>query len=938
MGSSPFRTVPLSQLMLPMHPIIRSVLLGLALATMTSAQPAVLVEAEGFSNHGGWVIDQQSMDQMGSPYLLAHGLGEPVADATTLVRFERPGRYRLWVRTRDWTAPWKTPETHPDMRAEGSPGVFRVVVDGRELSTVFGKEGRAWHWQDGGVVDIPRQQVSVALRDLTGFAGRCDALLFVPADSAATPPDDGVALSTLRRQWSGQPEQPMDAGEYDLVVVGGGMAGCTTAVSAARLGSKVALIHDRPVLGGNNSSEVRVGLSGLIHQKPFSRLGNLVEEIGPTGHWSIHQAKEAPALPRSKEVMSTVEAHPEKKIHNAGPTENYEDERKLAVVRAEKNLTLHLLSRVNRVEMDGTRITAVVAQDLRTGELRRFRAKLFADCTGDGVLGALAGADFAYGREAQHEFGETAAPKERDELVMGTSVQWYADRGSSTTAFPDCPWALKFDAEHAIKTTRGDWDWETGFNRNHVTEIEEIRDYGLRVVFGNWSTLKNHPKFKDEFAQQKLKWVAYIGGKRESRRLLGDVILRQQDIVEAKPFPDASVTTTWTIDLHYPTKALCACDAFQSEARHIKITPYPIPYRCLYSRNIANLFMAGRNISVTHVALGTVRVQRTTGMMGEVLGMAASLCREFSTTPRGVYENHLPKLIALMEQGVGRNDLAVARGSYRAGSPAVAPEAGGGARAAAKAQPEIFLVLGQSNGWRLGRLESGSQRTDHRVYYFGMECETRPESARLQILDQLNPAAYGFGLTDSLIRQAGRDVVIIQYAVCGSSLQGAADWYPGDAPTEGRAHQNGLYGSFARYVSDARRQVEALGFEWKISGVFWHQGESDAGIAPAVHQRNLQNLFGRLRQDLGAGTPIVTAHIREVGDGARGVNRALDGIGASDPRVAVVASGDLPFDQKPTAAGALNPHFSAAGGRTLGERMAVALLRLKSTNASRSLP
>jgi hypothetical protein len=152
--------------------------------------------------------------------------------------------------------------------------------------------------------------------------------------------------------------------------------------------------------------------------------------------------------------------------------------------------------------------------------------------------------------------------------------------------------------------------------------------------------------------------VAYIGGKRESRRLLGDVILRQQDIVEARAFPDASVTTTWTIDLHYPKEHICACEAFRSEARHIKINPYPIPYRCLYSRNVANLLMAGRNISVTHVALGTVRVMRTGGMMGEVVGMAASLCQKHGTLPRGVYENHLPELQALMHRGVGRLALA----------------------------------------------------------------------------------------------------------------------------------------------------------------------------------------------------------------------------------------------------------------------------------------
>jgi len=907
--------------------IITALVFNFSLVAALCAQPAVLVEAESFSNHGGWVIDQQSMDQMGSPYLLAHGLGEPVADATTVVKFERRGSYRLWVRTRDWVAPWKTPETHPDMRAEGSPGIFRVVLDGKELAPIFGQEGRAWHWQDGGVVEITKQQVSLALRDLTGFAGRCDSLLFLPADSPAPPPNDVTVLSTFRRQLSGHPEHPLDAGEYDLVVVGGGIAGCTTAVSAARLGSKVALIHDRPVLGGNNSSEVRVGLSGLIHQKPFQRLGNLVEELGPTGYWSIHQAKEAPALPRSREVMTTVEAHPEKKIHNAGPTENYEDERKLAVVQAEKNLTLHLVTRANRVEMDGSRITAVIAQDLRTGEVRRFRAKLFADCTGDGVIGALAGADFAYGREAQHEFGEQAAPKEKDELVMGTSVQWYADQGPSPSSFPDCPWALKFDAEHAIKTTRGDWDWETGFNRNHVTEMEEIRDYGLRVVFGNWATLKNHPKFKEEFGRQKLKWVAYIGGTRESRRLLGDVILRQQDIVESKPFPDASVTTTWTIDLHYPTKALCACDAFQSEARHIKITPYPIPYRCLYSRNISNLMMAGRNISVTHVALGTVRVQRTTGMMGEVLGMAASLCKEFSTTPRGVYENHLPKLISLMQQGVGLNDLSAASGSYRVAPSVARTESGNRTQAAAKKQPEIYLVLGESNGWRLGRLEAGAQPANQRVYYFGMECETTPESARLQVLDRLDPAAGGFGLADSLAKKGGRDLVMVQYAVCGASQLGASEWYPNGTSSTARSHQDGLYGSFARYVSDVRRQVEALGFEWKVSGIFWVQDESAPDKKQAVNPGDINKLFSRLRQDFGADVPIISARISDSGEGARGVNRTPNVIESNIPGVVVVPANDLPFDREPTVKGALNPHLSAVGCQTLGERLAETLMR-----------
>jgi hypothetical protein len=190
-------------------------------------------------------------------------------------------------------------------------------------------------------------------------------------------------------------------------------------------------------------------------------------------------------------------------------------------------------------------------------------------------------------------------------------------------------------------------------NRDQISEFEFVRDYGLRVVYGNWAYLKN--RFSDcaKFAEKELSWVAYVAGKRESRRLLGDVILCQQDIQESKKFPDACVVTTWTIDLHYPeanNSKYFPGQEFRSIAEHVKISPYPIPYRTLYSKNVENLFMAGRNISVTHVALGTVRVMRTTGMMGEVIGMAAALCVKNKTTPRGVYEKHLDDLIEMMEK------------------------------------------------------------------------------------------------------------------------------------------------------------------------------------------------------------------------------------------------------------------------------------------------
>ena len=601
----------------------------------------VLIEAESFTDCGGWVVDQQSMDQMGSPYLLAHGLGVAVADAVTTVKIPESGEYRVWVRTKDWVAHWSAP---------GSPGKFQLLIDGHPLEETFGTKGVDWFWHDGGTINIDKPEVKLTLRDLTGFDGRCDAILLT-TDHGLSPANKNPEMAVFRRTLLGYPETPPEAGQYDLVVVGGGMAGCCTAVSAARRGCSVALIQNRPVLGGNNSSEVRVGLSGLIHKQPYPKLGNLVDEIGPVGFWNLWEAKKDPDSPRSKRILAIIEKHPEKKIHNAGPASNYDDEKKADVVRAEKNVSLFLNMHMNGVEMSGNRIISIVAQNIRTGERLKFKGRLFADCTGDGNLGFLAHADYRVGREPRSQTGENLAPEKGDKLVMGTSVQWYSVEEDRSSVFPACPWALQFDETNCTKSVRGDWDWETGANRDQINDIERIRDYALRAAFGNWSTLKNHDRFKQEFSNRRLAWVAYIGGKRESRRLLGDVILRQQDIENGKEFPDACVTTTWTIDLHYPVQTPgIEGDAFRSTAKHVTIKPYPIPYRCMYSRNVDNLFMAGRNISVTHVALGTVRVQRTTGMMGEVVGRAAYLCKIHECNPRDVVRRYLSEFQNSLKQ------------------------------------------------------------------------------------------------------------------------------------------------------------------------------------------------------------------------------------------------------------------------------------------------
>ena len=219
----------------------------------------ILIEAESFDKKGGWVLDNQSMGQMGSPYLLAHGLGVPVENASTVIQVRKAGKYRVWVRTRDWVKQWNK---------TGSPGRFEVLLNGKALDATFGTEKASWHWQDGGTIMLKVGDNRLELQDLTGFDGRCDAI-FLSSELDLFPPDEGKLLAVFRREMLGLPVEPEDGGEYDLVVIGGGIAGCCAALSAARLGCKVALIQNRPVLGGNNSSEVRVGLSGLIAQQPW---------------------------------------------------------------------------------------------------------------------------------------------------------------------------------------------------------------------------------------------------------------------------------------------------------------------------------------------------------------------------------------------------------------------------------------------------------------------------------------------------------------------------------------------------------------------------------------------------------------------------------------------------------------------------------------------
>jgi hypothetical protein len=596
---------------------ITVVVLLLALAVPVAAAE-VLVEAESFQDRGGWVVDQQFMDQMGSPYLLAHGLGVPVANASTEVDIPQEGRYRLWVRTQDWVPPHH-------------PGRFKVILGGKAVEKEFGAEGEGWLWQDGGTVQLDGGKLRIELQDLTGFEGRCDAIYLTTNANPKPPEKPDAAMRAWRKKLLGLPQDPPDAGAFDLVVIGGGTAGSCSAAAAAQKGLKVALIQDRPVLGGNASPEIRVSIAGLVSGK-----------------------KDAKVYEMTKRNLALMKAG----------------------LRNQKTLDVFTWTHAFAVEKEGQRIKAVIARRCLTGAELRFRAPLFVDCTGDGTIGFLADADYRIGRESKEETGEPLALPKADGAHMGMSLSsWKSTSAAAPSSFPDCPWAIRITDENypaavapegrktdatrpsaAYGNAGGSWTWESGFFEKVPDNDERVRDRLFRGIYGVWDYQKNRAPNKARWANWRLTEVPYVGGKRESRRLLGDVILDAPTSARFTEFPDGIVSPGWNIDIHYPTEEQLKFFPGE-EFRSWFWKPPPgakggrvglVPFRSLYSRNVPNLMMAGRCMSTTHVAMGSTRVMGTGAKAGTVTGLAASLCKKYNCTPRELYEKHLDEFMALV--------------------------------------------------------------------------------------------------------------------------------------------------------------------------------------------------------------------------------------------------------------------------------------------------
>lgn len=410
----------------------------------------------------------------------------------------------------------------------------------------------------------------------------------------------------------------------DLVIVGGGMSGICAAITAARKGIRVILVQDRPVLGGNGSSEVRLWILGATshmgNNNRWAREGGVIDEILVE---NLYRNKEGNAV-----IFDTI---------------------LLEKVKSEPNITLLLNTVVYDVEKkDEKNISTIKAFCSQNSTGYILSAPLFCDASGDGILGYLAGASYRMGAESKDEFEEGFSPSSEYGELLGHTIYFYSKDSGRPVKFIAPNFALKdinsIPRFRSIKTSQmgcNFWWFEYGGRMDTISQTEEIKWELWSIVYGVWDYIKNSGKFPDS-GNLTLEWVGIIPGKRESRRFEGEYMLKQQDIVEQTHFYDAVSFGGWAIDLHPADgvfSELPGCNQYHSKGI------YEIPYRCYISRDIKNLFMAGRLISASHVAFGSTRVMATSAAGGQVVGMAAALCHELDFFPHDLLGGEKIKLL-----------------------------------------------------------------------------------------------------------------------------------------------------------------------------------------------------------------------------------------------------------------------------------------------------
>lgn len=386
---------------------------------------------------------------------------------------------------------------------------------------------------------------------------------------------------------------------YDVAVIGGGVSGLCAAMAAARHGAKTVLVQDRPVLGGNASSEIRMHICGADK------------------HGAIADARESGII---EELLL------ENRFLNPQHSFSVQDAVFWNAAKKQKNLDLYLNTRVTEVKTEDNKILSVFAVQTTSEKQFRFFADYFIDATGDGYLGFFAGAEYMYGREDKSAFGEADAVDKADGQVMGSSLMFTAKDTGHPVTFVKPEWAYTFTEEDLKKRphqeiTSGYWWIELSGALDPIDDAEEIRDELTKTLYGIWDHIKNKPGHNAE--NYALDWVGFLPGKRESRRLKGDYVLTENDLGSSRSFPDAVAYGGWDMDVHV-AKGILSKDE-EATVWHPVNKVYDIPYRSLYSVNIKNLFLAGRAISATHIAFGSTRVMGTCAVVGQAVGTAAAL-------------------------------------------------------------------------------------------------------------------------------------------------------------------------------------------------------------------------------------------------------------------------------------------------------------------------
>ncbi|OQA84299.1 MAG: FAD dependent oxidoreductase [Lentisphaerae bacterium ADurb.Bin242] len=411
----------------------------------------------------------------------------------------------------------------------------------------------------------------------------------------------------------------------DLAVVGGGMAGVAAAVTGARLGLKTVLVQNRFCLGGPASIECDCDADGGL--------------VCGASEWMTRDARETGVI---EDMRLTGES-----LFVSG-WRNYWSQMLRDLCEAESNLTLLLNTEVYDVETEGSRITKLTARTIGSDLTHFIYPETVIDSSGDSFVGFEAGAEFRMGREAKSEFNERLAPAESDECTLGSSLYFRAVDVGHPVPFVPPPWAYKFEDETPF-VSRGHWDFKKGYwwlecggDMNTIRDNEEIYRKLLAILYGIWDHIKNHGNHGAE--NYAINWIAGFPGKRESRRLIGDYILKESDILENRNFDDAVTYGGGNVDLH-PIQGFFSGNT-PAGPEHGILSPglYQIPLRCLYSRNIDNLLMAGRNISASHVAFSSIRLMATCSAGGQAAAGAAFLMKKYGVPPREIDRKHIPEL------------------------------------------------------------------------------------------------------------------------------------------------------------------------------------------------------------------------------------------------------------------------------------------------------